>query len=90
MKLNGDEIAFLIHPRCKRGRYGQILNLTATNADQTRQSMMSITAESPTRMLNEIQKLVLPNHHEVKAKDVDLKRLGSILWLAQEKQPKDF
>ena len=69
---------------------GQILNLTANNADQTRQSMMSITAESPTRMLNEIQKLVLPNHHDVKAKDVDLKRLGSILWLAQEKQPKDF
>lgn len=69
---------------------GQILNLTANNADQTRQGMMSITAESPARMLNEIQKLTLPHHHDVKAKDVDLKRLGSILWLAQEKRPSDF
>lgn len=69
---------------------GKILNLTANDADKTRQSMMSITAESPVRMLNEIQKLVLPDHHDVRSKDVDLKRLGSILWLAQEKQPKDF
>ena len=32
----------------------------------------------------------MPAHHDVKAKDVDLKRLGAVLWLAQEKQPKDF
>jgi hypothetical protein len=69
---------------------GQILNLTSNNADKTRQSMMNITSESPTRMLSEIQKLVMPNHHDVKSKDVDLKRLGSILWLAQEKKPSDF
>ncbi|MBB4107130.1 DUF763 domain-containing protein [Pedobacter zeae] len=69
---------------------GQILNLTANDAGMTRQSMMNITAESPVRMLHEIQKLVLPDHHDVKSKDIDLKRLGSILWLAQEKQPKDF
>jgi hypothetical protein len=69
---------------------GEILNLTSNNADKTRQSMMNITSESPTRMLSEIQKLVMPNHHDVKSKDVDLKRLGSILWLAQEKKPSDF
>lgn len=32
----------------------------------------------------------MPNHHEVTAKDVDLKRLGALLWLAHEKQPADF
>ncbi|OWK69056.1 DUF763 domain-containing protein [Pedobacter sp. AJM] len=69
---------------------GQILNLTANEAHITRQTMMNITTESPGIMVSEIQKLVLPDHHEVKAKDVDLKRLGSILWLAQEKQPADF
>lgn len=69
---------------------GQILNLTANEAHITRQTMMNITTESPGIMMSEIQKLVLPDHHEVKAKDVDLKRLGSILWLAQEKQPADF
>jgi hypothetical protein len=69
---------------------GEILNLTSNNAGKTRQSMMNITSESPIRMLSEIQKLVMPNHHDVKSKDVDLKRLGSILWLAQEKKPSDF
>lgn len=69
---------------------GQILNLTANEAHITRQTMLNITTESPGIMMSEIQKLVLPDHHEVKAKDVDLKRLGSILWLAQEKQPGDF
>ncbi|MCZ4243612.1 DUF763 domain-containing protein [Pedobacter punctiformis] len=69
---------------------GKILNLTANDASTTRATLMSMTDESPDRMLNEIQKLVLPNHHEVKAKDVDLKRLGSILWLAQEKKPANF
>lgn len=69
---------------------GKILNLTSNDANFTRQSMVSITSESPNKMIAEIQRLVMPNHHGVKAKDVDLKRLGSILWLAQEKQPSDF
>lgn len=69
---------------------GQILNLTASAANTTRQTMMTITQESPVRMMAEVQKLVMPSHHDVKAKDVDLKRLGSILWLAQEKQPANF
>jgi hypothetical protein len=34
--------------------------------------------------------LIMPNHHDVKEKDVDLKRLGAVLWLAHEKQPKNF
>ena len=69
---------------------GQILNLTSSQANITRQTMMEITEESPVKMISELQKLVMPKHHDVKAKDIDLKRLGSILWLAQEKQPADF
>ncbi|TCC98888.1 DUF763 domain-containing protein [Pedobacter frigidisoli] len=69
---------------------GKILNLTANDAAITRRTMLGITEESPTRMLAEIQKLVMPNHHDVRSKDIDLKRLGSILWLAQEKKPVDF
>lgn len=37
-----------------------------------------------------IQQLVLPAHHDVRTEDVDLKRLGAVLWLAHEKQPADF
>ena len=32
----------------------------------------------------------MPSHHEVRGEDVNLKRLGSILWLAHEKKPGDF
>lgn len=69
---------------------GKILNLTANDASTTRASMLAITDERPNQMIAEIQKLVMPAHHDLKAKDVDLKRLGSILWLAQEKKPSDF
>ncbi|MGN6166414.1 MAG: DUF763 domain-containing protein, partial [Flavisolibacter sp.] len=30
------------------------------------------------------------NHHDVRSKDLDLKRLGAALWLAHDTQPKDF
>jgi hypothetical protein len=69
---------------------GLILNMTDRQAETSRSGVMQIAAEEPDRMLKEISKLVMPSHHDVKAKDVDLKRLGAVLWLAHEKQPKDF
>ncbi|WP_316840345.1 DUF763 domain-containing protein [Pedobacter gandavensis] len=69
---------------------GQILNLVAKAAAPAQQSMLAMTTEHPDRIINEAKKLVMPNRHELKAKDVDLKRLGAMLWLTQEKQPKDF
>jgi hypothetical protein len=69
---------------------GQILNLTDKNAGPLKQSMLNITAESPDRMIAEIKKLVMPSHHDVKAENVDMKRLGAILWLAQEKNITNF
>lgn len=69
---------------------GYILNMADKQANSSRKGIMQIAAEKPEYMLREISKLVLPAHHDVRAEDVDLKRLGAILWLAQEKQPKDF
>lgn len=69
---------------------GKILNLVAKEARTSRVSMLSMTTENPERILKEARKLVMSNHHEVKAQDVDLKRLGAMLWLTQEKQPADF
>lgn len=69
---------------------GNILNLTAHEAENTRKSILLFSSEKPSLILSEAQKLVMPSHHEVQARDVDLKRLGSILWLAHEKQPADF
>jgi hypothetical protein len=69
---------------------GNILNMADKRADGSRNGVMQIAAEHPDHMLKEINKLVMPSDHDVKAKDVDLKRLGAVLWLAHEKQPKDF
>jgi hypothetical protein len=69
---------------------GLILNMTDKLADTSRNGVMQIAGENPELMIREISKLVMPNHHDVKAKDVDLKRLGAVLWLAHEKQPADF
>jgi len=69
---------------------GMILNMADKQADGSRNGIMQIASEKPGYMLKEIQRLVLPSHHDVKAKDVDLKRLGAVLWLAHEKQPADF
>ncbi|MDB5090531.1 MAG: hypothetical protein JWR09_4525, partial [Mucilaginibacter sp.] len=69
---------------------GSILNMADKQADASRKGIMQIAGENPDHMLKEIGKLTMPNHHDVRAKDVDLKRLGAVLWLAHEKQPKDF
>jgi len=69
---------------------GAILNMAAKAASPARQAILAMGKEDPSRMLAEVQHLVLPKHHEVKAKDVDLKRLGAMLWLTHEKQPADF
>jgi hypothetical protein len=69
---------------------GQILNLTACEANATRTGMLDITKEKPELMMAEIQHLVMPGHHDVRSEDVDLRRLGSILWLAHETEPKNF
>jgi hypothetical protein len=69
---------------------GEILNMADKLADGARKGVMQIAGENPEYMLKEISKLVMPAHHDVKAKDVDMKRLGAVLWLAHEQQPKDF
>ena len=69
---------------------GQILNLVAKEANVTQQAIMAIANENPDKILKEIPYMKLPTYCDVKAKDVDLKRLGSILWLAQEMESTKF
>jgi hypothetical protein len=69
---------------------GTILNLVDKQADHARKGVLNITREKPERMMHEIQQLVLPSHHDIRAEDVDLRRLGAVLWLAHEKVPADF
>lgn len=77
---------------------GLILNLTDVHADATRSTILSMSKETPDRILNEAKDIssndsrncIMPDHHEVRAEDVDLKRLGAVLATAYESQPKDF
>jgi hypothetical protein len=70
---------------------GNILNLVDNEAEPTRSGILTLSNnESPNDLLVEIQHLTMPAHHEVQAKDVDLKRLGAMLWLTHEKKPADF
>ncbi|MBW8686911.1 DUF763 domain-containing protein [Chitinophaga rhizophila] len=69
---------------------GLILNLTDPEANATKNGMLELVKEKPAHLLPEIRKLIMPDHHEVKAKDVDLKRLGSVLAVAHERQLHDF
>jgi hypothetical protein len=66
-----------------------ILNITDTAATGTKEGILALTRENPDRILSEARHLHMPAHHDVRAKDVDLKRLGSILAVAHEKDLRD-
>jgi uncharacterized protein len=79
------------HSGIEGANQGLILNLTAKDANDTRNSILSIAKDDrPEKMLQEINHLVMPSHHDVRNENVNIKRLGAALWLAHEKQPKDF
>ncbi len=62
---------------------GLILNLTDKTAMPTKEGILELTKENPDKLMKEVS-LILPRHHEVKEKDVNLKRLGAALILAHE------
>ena len=69
---------------------GEILNLTAMEASATKAAILQLTNEHPDKQIKEIQRVLLPAHHDVRAEDVNLKRLGAALWLAHEQPPENF
>lgn len=69
---------------------GEIMNLVDNRAKPAQSALLEITQENPDRTLREIRKLTMPAHHDVKQKDVDLKRLGGVLAVAHERQLRDF
>ena len=73
---------------CGRNQ-GLILNLTDKLAAPTKEGIVELTKESPDKLMREVS-IILPNHHEVKAEDVNLKRLGAALILAHETNVSDM
>lgn len=70
--------------------HGQILNITDKAAGETRKAIVSLTGEHTDVVIKTAKALTMPAHHDVRAKDVDLKRLGAVLALARERMPGDM
>jgi uncharacterized protein len=69
---------------------GTIMNLVDAQAKAAQDAMLEIVREKPESTLCEVRKLKLPAHHDVRAENVDLKRLGAVLAVAYEKDLRDF
>jgi hypothetical protein len=69
---------------------GMILNLVDGRAEKARAALVTIANEPVEKALGEARKLVMPAHHEVRAADVDLKRLGAVLAVAHDQDLRDF
>jgi uncharacterized protein len=69
---------------------GTIMNLVDARADRAQSALLEIANEHPEKTLSAARHLRMPAHHEVREKNVDLKRLGAVLAVAYEKDLHDF
>jgi uncharacterized protein len=69
---------------------GEILNLVDARAEKAQDALLTIAKAPITNTLHDARKLVMPRHHDVRAEDVDLKRLGAVLAVAHEQDLHDF
>ncbi|WP_300686191.1 MULTISPECIES: DUF763 domain-containing protein [unclassified Chryseobacterium] len=69
---------------------GKILNLTDAEASGNRKGILDISHTDSVEVMRDFSRLILPAHHDVQASDVDLKRLGALLYVTREQQPQNF
>jgi uncharacterized protein len=69
---------------------GIVMNMVDRRAKPAQDAVLAIAGESPEKTVREVQRLVMPRHHEVRASEVNLKRLGAVLAVSYERQLRDF
>jgi len=69
---------------------GIIVNLVDVQARSAQTAMLNIVREHPEKTLAATRHLRMPAHHDVRATNVDLKRLGAVLAVAYERDLHDF
>jgi len=69
---------------------GTIMNLVDSRADRAQTALLEIANDHPDKTLSEARHLQLPSHHDVRAKNVNLKRLGAVLAVAYERGLHNF
>jgi hypothetical protein len=69
---------------------GLILNLVATDAKPAQSALLELMHQKPETTLAEARCLEMPRHHEVRAENIDLKRLGAVLAVAYDRDLHHF
>ncbi|MFN2530107.1 MAG: DUF763 domain-containing protein [Pyrinomonadaceae bacterium] len=69
---------------------GVIMNLVDAQAKGAQVALLDIARLHPEKTLTAARHLQMPAHHDVRSRDVDLKRLGSVLAVAYERDFHDF
>jgi len=69
---------------------GDIMNLVDSHALPAQDALLAIARERPDATLREARHLVVPRHHDVRAENIDLRRLGAVLAVAYEREFRDF
>jgi hypothetical protein len=84
--------AFIEEPHAAiEGRpVGEIVNLTDRRAAGARGEMIDLAHGGPDAAVGGLARLRMPAHHDVRAEDIDLKRLGKTLAAVAERGPQDF
>ena len=69
---------------------GTIMNLVDAQAKPAQAALLDIAREKPETILDAARYLRMPSHHEVRPKNIDLKRLGAVLAVAYERDLRQF
>jgi hypothetical protein len=74
------------------GRPGarEIVNLVDGRAAAARRQMVTLGQGTPETSVESLARLTLPAHHDVRAEDINLPRLGKTLAAVAERGPEDF
>jgi hypothetical protein len=69
---------------------GSIVNLTDHRAAVTRTEIVKVADAGPDATVAALRRLHMPAHHDVRAEDIDLRRLGKTLAAVATRGPRDF
>jgi len=69
---------------------GMIMNLVDNHARPAQHAMLELSKQQPEVALSAARHLTMPSHHEVREKNVDLKRLGAVLAVAYQRDLHSF
>jgi uncharacterized protein len=69
---------------------GPIVNLVDAQAGPAQGALLLIARNRPETTLGEIRHLQIPRHHDVRAEDIDLSRVGAVLAVAYERNLHSF